>query len=187
MLMTKSKQGRDVVAGVLMMLCITALAATPAVASEPMPRLTTHNSQWINSPALSSENLRGKVVVVEFWTYGCINCLRALPYVKAWSEKFRDENFVVIGVHTPEFAREKDKSNVLAAVEDLGISYPVVMDNNYAIWNSYNNRYWPALYLIDAQGQIRYQHMGEGAYQETESMIKTLLVEASPGSNASKR
>ena len=141
-------------------------------------------TQWLNSPPLSSEMLRGKVVLVDFWTYSCINCLRTLPYLKAWDEKYRAQGMVIIGVHSPEFAFEKDPRNVAQAVRDLGISYPVAMDNQYNIWNAYSNQYWPAHYLIDAQGRIRDQHFGEGAYQETEHMIQTLIREAHQGALA---
>ena len=134
-------------------------------------------TQWLNSPPLTTEMLRGKVVLVDFWTYSCINCLRTLPYLKAWDEKYRAQGLLIIGVHAPEFAFEKDLNNVATAVRDLGIQYPVAIDNQYAIWNAYRNEYWPAHYLIDAQGRIRHQHFGEGAYQETEQMIQTLLKE----------
>lgn len=162
------------------------LASTLASASDLAPDPTSATAQWLNSPPLTGEMLRGKVVLVEFWTYGCINCLRTLPYVKAWNEKYRQDGLLVVGVHTPKFGFEKDKGNVERAIRDLGITYPVVMDNQYEIWNAYKNRYWPAQYLIDAQGRIRHQHFGEGAYQETEGMIQTLLAEAK-GSTASKR
>jgi cytochrome c biogenesis protein CcdA/thiol-disulfide isomerase/thioredoxin len=138
-------------------------------------------TRWFNSQELNSEKLRGKVVLVDFWTYSCINCLRTLPYLKAWDEKYRDKGLVIIGVHAPEFAFEKDLRNVETAVRDLGIKYPVAVDNQYAIWNAFQNEYWPAHYLIDAAGKIRHQHFGEGAYQETEQMIQTLLKEAHQG------
>ena len=125
--------------------------------------------------------LRGKVVLVDFWTYSCINCLRTLPYLKAWDEKYRAQGLVIIGVHTPEFAFEKEPRNVEQALRDLGITYPVAMDNQYAVWNAFSNKYWPAHYLIDANGKIRHQHFGEGAYQETEQMIQALLKEAHHG------
>lgn len=141
----------------------------------------TGATQWLNSPPLTIEMLRGKVVLADFWTYSCINCLRTLPYLKAWHEKYRDQGLVIIGVHAPEFAFEKDRRNVEQAIHDLGIAYPVAMDNDYAIWNAYKNEYWPAHYLIDAQGKIRHQHLGEGAYQETEQMIQSLLKEARNG------
>jgi cytochrome c biogenesis protein CcdA/thiol-disulfide isomerase/thioredoxin len=133
---------------------------------------------WLNSPPLSIEQLRGRVVLVDFWTYSCINCLRAMPYVEAWAEKYRDSGLVVIGVHAPEFAFERDPGNVRRAVRDLGVTYPVVLDNELAIWRAYENRYWPAHYFIDANGQIRHRHFGEGDYDESERVIQTLLAEA---------
>jgi cytochrome c biogenesis protein CcdA/thiol-disulfide isomerase/thioredoxin len=134
--------------------------------------------QWLNSPPLTAEGLRGKVVLIDFWTYSCINCLRAIPYVKAWAEKYKDHGLVVIGVHTPEFAFERKISNVQAAVTDLKISYPVAIDSDYAIWRAFDNQYWPAHYFIDAQGRVRYHHFGEGHYDESERVIQTLLAEA---------
>ncbi|AZC20549.1 cytochrome c biogenesis protein DipZ [Pseudomonas sp. CMR5c] len=134
--------------------------------------------QWLNSPPLSAEALKGKVVLVDFWTYSCINCLRSLPYVKAWAEKYRDQGLVVIGVHAPEFAFERDVGNVTKAVKDLGIDYPVAIDNDYRIWRAFDNQYWPAHYFADAQGRIRYQHFGEGEYAESERVIQQLLREA---------
>jgi cytochrome c biogenesis protein CcdA/thiol-disulfide isomerase/thioredoxin len=133
---------------------------------------------WINSPALTPASLRGKVVLVDFWTYSCINCLRTLPYIRAWYDKYKDSGLVVVGVHTPEFPFEKDESNVRKAVHDLGISYPVAMDNDYAIWRNFNNEYWPADYFVDATGHIRYHHFGEGNYEESEKWIRNLLKEA---------
>jgi cytochrome c biogenesis protein CcdA/thiol-disulfide isomerase/thioredoxin len=133
---------------------------------------------WLNSPPLTPESLRGKVVVVDFWTYSCINCLRALPYVESWYQKYKDHGLVVIGVHAPEFAFEKDPSNVRRAVADLKITYPVALDNDYAIWQAFNNQYWPAHYFIDATGHIRAHHFGEGNYDESEQTIRTLLTEA---------
>ncbi|MHA4967794.1 cytochrome c biogenesis protein DipZ [Pseudomonas extremorientalis] len=134
--------------------------------------------QWLNSPPLATEALKGKVVLVDFWTYSCINCLRTLPYVKAWAEKYRDQGLVVIGVHAPEFAFERDVNNVTQAMKDLGITYPVAIDNNYKIWRAFNNQYWPAHYFADAKGQIRYHHFGEGDYAESERVIQQLLREA---------
>jgi thiol-disulfide isomerase/thioredoxin len=151
-----------------------------AAKTTPMPPLTGA-TLWLNSPPLTGESLRGKVVLVDFWTYSCINCLRTLPYLKAWNEKYHDQGLVIIGVHSPEFAFEKDPHNVEQAIRDLGIKYPVAMDNRFAIWNAYKNQYWPAHYLIDAQGRIRDRHFGEGAYQETEQMIRELLNEAHQG------
>jgi thiol-disulfide isomerase/thioredoxin len=151
--------------------------ATEVAATRMAPPLNGA-TQWLNSPALNQEALRGKVVLVDFWTYSCINCLRTLPYLKAWDEKYRAQGLVIIGVHAPEFVFEKDLHNVEQAVRELGVKYPVAIDNQYAIWNAFQNECWPAHYLIDAQGHIRHQHFGEGAYQETEMMIQTLLKEA---------
>jgi cytochrome c biogenesis protein CcdA/thiol-disulfide isomerase/thioredoxin len=133
---------------------------------------------WFNSSALTPQVLRGKVVLVDFWTYSCINCLRALPYVKTWYEKYKDHGLVVIGVHSPEFAFEKDPGNVGRAIHDLGIAYPVALDDHYAIWQGFNNQYWPAHYFIDAAGHIRGHHFGEGNYQESEQLLRVLLTEA---------
>jgi cytochrome c biogenesis protein CcdA/thiol-disulfide isomerase/thioredoxin len=133
---------------------------------------------WLNSAALTPEGLRGKVVLVDFWTYSCINCLRALPYVESWYQKYADHGLVVIGVHAPEFAFEKDPNNVRRAVADLKITYPVALDNDYAIWQAFNNQYWPAHYFIDATGRIRAHHFGEGNYDESEQIIRSLLTEA---------
>jgi cytochrome c biogenesis protein CcdA/thiol-disulfide isomerase/thioredoxin len=134
--------------------------------------------QWLNSPPLTVQDLRGKVVLVDFWTYSCINCLRSLPYVKAWAQKYKDQGLVVIGVHAPEFAFERNIDNVKKATHDLGVDYPVAIDNNYAIWRALNNQYWPAHYFVDAKGQIRYHHFGEGDYAESEKVIQQLLAEA---------
>ena len=152
-------------------------------AGEPLPMEGTFPSlagatQWLNSPPLTTESLRGKVVLVDFWTYSCINCIRALPYVRGWADKYKDHGLVVIGVHAPEFAFEKDPANVAKAIKDLGVDYPVALDNDYAIWKGFNNEYWPAHYFIDAQGQIRHHHFGEGEYRESEDVIRQLLAEA---------
>jgi cytochrome c biogenesis protein CcdA/thiol-disulfide isomerase/thioredoxin len=133
---------------------------------------------WLNSPPLTPNSLHGKVVVIDFWTYSCINCLRSLPYVKGWYERYKNHGLVVIGVHTPEFAFEKDPDNVRRAMRDLGISYPVVLDNNYAIWRGFNNQYWPAHYFIDALGHIRAHHFGEGGYAASEEIIRQLLIDS---------
>lgn len=132
-------------------------------------------TKWINSPPLSMEALRGKVVLIDFWTYSCINCIRTLPYIKGWYEKYHDKGLVIIGVHTPEFEFEKDPANVEHAVQSFGIKYPVAMDNDYTIWRSFNNRYWPAHYLIDQNGAVVYTHFGEGEYEVTENNIRYLL------------
>jgi thiol-disulfide isomerase/thioredoxin len=137
--------------------------------------------EWLNSPPLTTQALRGKVVLVDFWTYSCINCLRAIPYVRAWAEKYKDQGLVVIGVHAPEFAFEKNIDNVRKAVKDLKIDYPVAIDNDYAIWRAFDNQYWPAHYFIDAQGRVRHHHFGEGEYDESEKVIQQLLAEAGKG------
>ena len=139
-------------------------SSAPAMA---MPALDGATA-WINSPALTRESLKGKVVLVDFWTYSCINCLRTLPYIKAWNEKYKDAGLVIVGVHTPEFPFEKDEGNVRQAVKDLGLTYPVAMDNNYAIWRAFGNQYWPADYFVDATGKVRFHHFGEGGYEESE-------------------
>lgn len=133
---------------------------------------------WLNTPPLTPAALRGKVVLVDFWTYSCINCLRTLPYVRAWASKYKDHGLVVIGVHTPEFAFEKNLDNVRRAVKDLGITYPVAVDNNFAIWGAFFNNYWPADYFVDAQGRIRAHEFGEGDYDKSEHLIQTLLAQA---------
>ena len=133
---------------------------------------------WLNSPALTREQLRGKVVLVDFWTYSCINCLRSLPYVEAWAQKYKDHGLVVIGVHSPEFAFEKDTDNVKKALSDLHVTYPVAVDSNLAIWQAFNNQSWPAHYFIDAQGRIRGHQFGEGDYDGSERIIQKLLTEA---------
>ncbi len=136
---------------------------------------------WINSPALTSQQLRGKVVLVDFWTYSCVNCLRTLPYVRAWAQRYEQAGLVVIGVHTPEFDFEKIPANVQKATEHLHIGYPVALDSDFAVWNAFGNRYWPALYLVDAQGRIRYHQYGEGQYEHSEQVIRQLLTEAGHG------
>jgi thiol-disulfide isomerase/thioredoxin len=138
-------------------------------------------SEWLNSPPLTAAALRGKVVLIDFWTYTCINWLRTLPYVRAWDEKYRNQGLVVIGVHAPEFAFEKDLNNVRRAVKDMRIDYPVAVDSDHVIWRAFNNQYWPALYFIDAQGRARHHHFGEGAYEQSEMIIQELLREAGVG------
>jgi thiol-disulfide isomerase/thioredoxin len=135
-------------------------------------------TEWLNSPPLTTAELRGKVVLVNFWTYTCINWLRQLPYLRAWAGKYADHGLTVIGVHTPEFPFEHDLANVRRAVRDMRIDYPVAIDNDYAVWTAFANHYWPALYFADAQGRIRHHHFGEGEYQQSEMVIQQLLVEA---------
>lgn len=160
-----------------------AMTAKPTAAADDLPvegnlPALSGAVAWLNSPPLTAQALRGKVVVVDFWTYSCINCLRSLPYVRAWADKYRDKGLVVIGVHAPEFAFEKNIDNVRRAVRELGLDYPIAIDNNYAIWNGFNNEYWPAHYFIDAEGRIRHHHFGEGDYAESEKIIQQLLAEA---------
>jgi thiol-disulfide isomerase/thioredoxin len=140
------------------------------------PELANVNG-YINSEPITLADLRGKVVLVDFWTYSCINCIRTIPYLNAWHEKYADEGLVIVGVHTPEFEFEKDYNNVKAAVEKFDIKYPVAQDNEKGTWEAYENRYWPRKYLIDNEGYVRYDHIGEGAYAETEKVIQSLLAE----------
>jgi thiol-disulfide isomerase/thioredoxin len=133
---------------------------------------------WLNSPPLTAAGLRGKVVLVDFWTYTCINWLRTLAYVRAWAEKYKDEGLVVVGVHTPEFPFEQNEDNVREAAEDMTVEYPIALDSDYAVWRAFSNQYWPAVYIADAQGRIRHHHFGEGAYMECERVIQQLLREA---------
>jgi thiol-disulfide isomerase/thioredoxin len=152
----------------------------------PLPRLSAADPKlWFNSLPLSSEALHGKVVLVDFWTYSCINSLRNLPYVKSWAEKYRQAGLVVIGVHSPEFSFEKDHANVALAVQDYHVTYPVVMDSDYRIWQSFDNSYWPADYIADRKGRLRHHHFGEGDYAQTEHVIQKLLREGGAGVDAS--
>jgi cytochrome c biogenesis protein CcdA/thiol-disulfide isomerase/thioredoxin len=141
----------------------------------------TGNQRWFNTPGgrpLHLADLRGKVVLVDFWTYTCINCIRTLPYLKALDERYRKDGLVIVGVHTPEFPFERDAGNVLASIKQNGIKYPVAQDNKYATWDAYGNQYWPAEYFIDAKGRVRFTHFGEGAYAEKERVVRQLLAEA---------
>jgi thiol-disulfide isomerase/thioredoxin len=133
--------------------------------------------QWLNSPPLTMQQLRGKVVLVDFWTYSCINCINVLPHVKAWHQKYKDQGLVVIGVHTPEYPFERSTDNVRTAIKRLGITYPVAQDNRYATWTAYNNQYWPAFYLVDRQGKVVYSHFGEGKYAQSEAAIVAALAQ----------
>jgi thiol-disulfide isomerase/thioredoxin len=135
-------------------------------------------TDWLNSPPLSTTALRGKVVVVDFWTYTCINWRRTLPYIRALAAKYRDHGLVVIGVHSPEFTFERDVNNVLSASREMGIEYPIAVDSDHRIWQAFGNQYWPALYIVDAQGRIRHHKFGEGDYAKTEAVIRQLLVES---------
>ena len=133
--------------------------------------------KWLNSDPLTLQQLRGKVVLVDFWTYTCINCIHVLPYVKTWNQKYKDQGLAVVGVHTPEYPFERNTDNVKTAIKRFGITFPVAQDNNYATWRAYDNQYWPAFYLVDKKGHIAYTHFGEGDYEQTEAKIKALLAE----------
>jgi len=169
----------------LLAACLFAAACSPMVDADPVE--PTHTSpaplapefkgidHWLNGPPQTLAQLRGKVVLVEFWTYSCINCIHVMPHVKQWHETYKDQGLVVVGVHTPEYGYEKKLANLDAAVKRFGITWPVAQDNGYQTWNAYGNQYWPALYLIDQDGRIVYQHFGEGDYATTEARIKQLL------------
>jgi cytochrome c biogenesis protein CcdA/thiol-disulfide isomerase/thioredoxin len=160
----------------MMMMMMSSTAGGGAAGSQTMPDLSG-SVAWLNSPPLNGDRLKGKVVLVDFWTYSCINCLRTLPYIRAWAERYKDAGLVVIGVHTPEFAFEKDPDNVRRAVREFDIAYPVALDNDYKIWKGFANSYWPADYLVDAAGHIPHHHFGEGKYDESEQQIQELLKE----------
>ena len=165
------------------------LAADKSVARQRMPAAVQlpiegelpslgSATEWLNSEPLTADGLRGKVVLVDVWTYTCINWLRSLPYVRAWAEKYKNQGLVVIGVHAPEFEFEKNVDNVRRAARDMKVNYPIAIDNDYAIWRALKNEYWPALYFVDAQGHIRHHHFGEGEYEKSEMIIQQLLAEA---------
>jgi thiol-disulfide isomerase/thioredoxin len=143
--------------------------------------------RWHNSPPLTLGQLRGKVVLVDFWTYSCINCIHTIPYVKEWDRKYRDQGLVVVGVHTPEYPFERDAKNVADAIKRFDIRYPVAQDNRYDTWRAYGNEYWPALYLIDANGKVVYTRYGEGGYDKTEAAIRTALAQAGEGAKGATR
>ena len=155
-------------------------AAGPAVQAATLPDFGpapefTGIERWLNSEPLSLAQLRGRVVLVDFWTYACINCVRTLPHVNRWAELYTPQGLTVVGVHTPEFPFERTTSNVEVAMRRHGVKHPVAQDNRYGTWKAYSNQYWPAAYLIDAQGRIRYKHFGEGEYDRTEAVIRALL------------
>ena len=158
-----------------------ALGAVPSPALAPKAgelASLARATAWLNSPPLTAAALRGKVVLIDVWTYSCINWLRTLPYVHAWADKYKDQDLVVIGVHAPEFPFEHSLENVRWAAREMGVTYPIALDNDYAIWRAFSNNYWPAVYLVDAEGRVRYHHFGEGGYQETERAIQEMLGEA---------
>ena len=160
---------------------IFSLAHSDKSDSSPLPTLYpapefSGLANWINSREIKSmRELRGKVVLVDFWTYSCFNCVNTFPYVQGWHEKFKDDGLVVLGIHAPEFAFERDTNNVKNAVKKYGLTYPIALDNGFKLWRAYKNRYWPAFYLIDKQGMVRYTHFGEGRYKEMEAAIASLL------------
>jgi len=160
---------------ILIAIVVTAMS-TPTRTSE----LASLGSatEWLNSPPLTEEGLRGRVVLVQFWTYSCINWIRTLPYVRAWDQKYRDKGLVVIGVHAPEFGFERELPKVRWAAESFAVEYPVAVDNDFSIWRAFGNHYWPALYIIDGQGRVRHRHFGEGDYEQSERIIQELLAEA---------
>jgi thiol-disulfide isomerase/thioredoxin len=160
--------------------------ATPSLPIEGSLPSLQGATGWLNSAPLTRESLRGKVVVVDIWTYTCINWLRTLPHVRAWAERYKDRGLVVIGVHSPEFSFEGDIENVRRAVKDMRIAYPVAIDTDFGIWRALHNSYWPALYVADVEGRIRYHHFGEGAYEESEKVIERLLDETGKSASGSR-
>lgn len=158
-------------------LAYTGNAATPAASLQTGASAPDFKGidGWLNSPPLDVKQLKGKVVLVDFWTFDCINCAHTIPHVEDWYSRYRDKGLVVVGVHTPEYSFEHDTNNLKNAVKRFGIQYPVAQDNQYATWNAYGNQYWPALYLFDQNGRLVYSHFGEGRYDETEQQIRTLL------------
>jgi thiol-disulfide isomerase/thioredoxin len=156
---------------------VVAIAAASAHASPSAAPEFAGIDSWINSAPLTMRQLRGKVVLVDFWTYDCINCRHVLPYVNGWHRKYKDQGLVVVGVHTPEYGFERNLDNLKAAVQRNAISFPVAQDNSYATWSAYDNRFWPAFYLVDKQGQVVYTHFGEGDYAQTEATIRMLLAQ----------
>jgi len=157
--------------------CVGVVGCSPGSAAEPPTQAPefTGIDRWFNSTPLTMAGLRGKVVLVEFWAYECINCVHVLPHVKAWDQRYRDQGLTVVGVHTPELDEEYDAGNLRTAILRSGIRYPVAQDNAYGTWNAYRNSFWPALYLVDRNGRIVYRHVGEGGYDATEARIQELL------------
>lgn len=160
-------------------LLLTTILATAMTTSTRPSELSSLSlaTQWVNSPPLTADSLQGKVVLVQFWTYSCVNWIRTLPYIRAWEEKYRDDGLVVIGVHSPEFGFEQELPNVRWAAESFRVGYPVAVDNEFRIWRAFGNRYWPALYIMDGHGRVRHRHFGEGEYEQTERVIQDLLSE----------
>jgi thiol-disulfide isomerase/thioredoxin len=175
--MSPAGKKRATILKTLAVLTFAAVMFSKAYAGVGMPAPEITGQNWLNSAPLGLAELKGKVVLLEFWTFGCYNCRNVEPYVKGWHQKYADRGLVVIGVHAPEFSYEKVVANVQRYVRDHAIQYPVAIDNDFNTWNRYNNRYWPAMYLIDKRGIIRYLRIGEGGYQQTEQQIRTLLEE----------
>jgi thiol-disulfide isomerase/thioredoxin len=172
----QSQSGRPMNQGTMKMHPMAPAAERPPVEGE-LPSLAGAVA-WLNSPPLTSEGLRGKVVLVQFWTYTCINWRRTLPFVRTWADKYKTQGLVVIGVHTPEFPFEKNLDNIRRQATAMVVGYPIAVDSDYAVWRAFNNEYWPALYLVDPRGRIRYHHFGEGEYEQSERMIQKLLADA---------
>ncbi|MEM5382945.1 thioredoxin family protein [Paraburkholderia phymatum] len=154
-----------------------AATTMPVEQNKPAPEFTRID-KWLNSEPLTMQQLRGKVVLVDFWTYTCINCIHTLPQVESWHQKYKNQGLVVVGVHTPEYPFERDTKKVSTAIAQYGLHYPVAQDNQYATWNAYGNQYWPAFYLIDKKGRVVYSHFGEGDYEKTEAAIREQLAKA---------
>jgi len=167
------------------LLLAAALGATAKAGAQQMLPDLSGATSWLNSPPLNRDQLKGKVVLIDFWTYSCINCLRSLPYLRGWDERYRASGLVIIGVHTPEFDFEKDSANIQKALRKFGVTYPVAVDSQRRIWDAFHNQYWPAHYFIDATGRVRYQHFGEGDYAESERWIQKLLKERNGATQSS--
>jgi thiol-disulfide isomerase/thioredoxin len=164
----------------LFVMLFTGIAFSVASAEIGMPAPEISGQSWVNSKPLNLAELKGKVVLLEFWTFGCFNCRNVEPYVKGWHQKYADKGLVVIGVHSPEFSYERSVANVQNYIREHAIKYPVVIDNDFKTWNRYSNRYWPAMYLVDKRGIMRYLRVGEGGYEQTEKQILALLEESMP-------
>lgn len=167
----------SIISILILVLATAALSFAAPSSFTPQAAADFNGTQWLNSAPLTLGHMKGKVVMVEFWTYGCYNCVNVEPYIKKWYGRYKDKGFEVIAVHSPEFSHERKLENVRDYIERKGIKYPVVIDNDFAIWRRYSNHYWPAMYLIDKQGQLRYRSIGEGRYRQTEEMIQSLLAE----------
>jgi thiol-disulfide isomerase/thioredoxin len=176
--MTMSPTGLRILFGVVFALAIgVALQIGGKPAARNLPSFSGATG-WLNSPPLTPAELRGKVVLVDFWTFTCINWLRTLPYLRAWNAKYKNQPLVIVGVHTPEFSIEKDVESIRRSAKEMGVEYPIAIDSDYAVWRTFDNEYWPALYVFDAQGHLRHRQFGEGGYERTEQIIQQLLAEA---------